>query len=350
MMQTHPLQTSGSRSHAAFIASMAILLFTLLFPTAGRAQNDALFSHYFEVPSYYNPAAIGTDDMLHARAVGRLQWVGIDGAPTTFMGVADTPFKLFNKRFGAGLMIQQESAGLYKNLMIGAQLGYKFRFLKGVWTGAIQLGLLDEGFKGSDVFIPDNDDYHNSADEAIPTTDVHGTTFDMGVGLHYTHKYFWAGLSCQHLLSPTVKLQSESGGNSSGETTTSGENVKNFEYTADRTLYFLAGSNIKIKNTLFEVIPTVMVMSNFTFTTGQVTARLRYNRFLTAGVGYRYNDAVTALLGAEFKGFYLGYSFDYSTTAINRASSGSHEIVLGYKMKLDLGEKNKNRHKNIRIM
>lgn len=53
---------------------------------------------------------------------------------------------------------------------------------------------------------------------------------------------------------------------------------------------------------------------------------------------------------AEFKGFFLGYSFDYALTDINRASSGSHEIFLGYKLKLDFSEKNKNKHKSIRIL
>ena len=73
-------------------------------------------------------------------------------------------------------------------------------------------------------------------------------------------------------------------------------------------------------------MPSVLVKSDFTFTTGEATARVRYNKFLTAGIGYRYNDAVTISLGAEIKGFYLGYAYDYATSAIAKASSGSHEI------------------------
>lgn len=90
--------------------------------------------------------------------------------------------------------------------------------------------------------------------------------------------------------------------------------------------------------------------SDFTFTTGEITARVRYNKFLTAGVGYRINDAVSLILGAEFKNFFLGYSYDYATSAISRASNGSHEIWGGYRLKLDLGEKNRHKHKSIRIM
>ena len=112
----------------------------------------------------------------------------------------------------------------------------------------------------------------------------------------------------------------------------------------------MSGCNIPIKNTLFEVMPSVLVKSDFTFTTGEINARCRYNKFQSFGVGYRYDDAVIATVAAELKGFYLGYSFDYSTSAIAKASSGSHEIFLGYSLKLDLSDKNKNKHKSIRIM
>jgi hypothetical protein len=97
-------------------------------------------------------------------------------------------------------------------------------------------------------------------------------------------------------------------------------------------------------------MPSVLVKTDFTFTRIDVTARVRYKKFLTAGVAYRHDDAVSAMLGAEFKGFFIGYSYDYPLTAISKASSGSHELVLGYNFKLNLSDKNKNKHKSIRIM
>ena len=127
-------------------------------------------------------------------------------------------------------------------------------------------------------------------------------------------------------------------------------NEKNYEFQMGRTFYFMGGSNIPVKNTLFEVIPTVLVKSDLTFTSWEATARCRYNKFLTGGIGYRWKDAVYLTLSAEFKGFYLGYSYDYPTSAIVRASSGSHEIFAGYSLKLDLSDKNRHRHKSIRIM
>ena len=112
----------------------------------------------------------------------------------------------------------------------------------------------------------------------------------------------------------------------------------------------MAGSNIPVKNTLFEVIPSVIVRSDFTDTDFELTGRARYNKLFPAGLGYRYNDALSVMLGAEIKGFFIGYSYDYHLSDISKASSGSHELVAGYNLKLDFSEKNRHKHKSIRIM
>lgn len=311
------------------------------FSLNAYAQSDAQFSQYYQVKNYYNPAAIGTSDLLNIRGGARLQWVGIDNAPKSFAATAEMPVKLFNKRIGVGLLMQQESMGLYNNLTLGLQGGYKLKLFKGELTIGVQLGFINEGFKGTEVILPDGDDYHQNNDEAIPMNDLNGNAFDIGAGVFYTRGIFWGGISMTHLTQPVISLNSDSGDNTM---------EKNYEFQVGRTLYFMAGCNIPIKNTLFEVMPSMLVKSDFTFTTGEITARLRYNKFLSAGIGYRYDDAVTISLGAEIKGFYIGYAYDYATSAIAKASSGSHEIFAGYALKLDFSEKNKNKHKSIRIL
>lgn len=306
-----------------------------------RAQSDAQFSQYFEVPNYYNAAAVGTTDLLKIRGGARLQWVGIQGAPKTFVVAADMPFMLFKKRFGVGLVMQQESMGLYKNLNLGAQVAYKQKLFNGTLSIGAQFGFVDQSFKGTEVYIPDQDDFHQPNDDAIPKQDIRGNAFDVSAGVFYSHPKFWLGVSGTHLNAPAVSLNADSGENSE---------EKNYEFQIGRTLYFMAGSNIKVKNTLFEVMPSALVKTDFTFTTWEATLRGRYNRFLSLGVGYRWKDAVYAIISAELKGFYIGFSYDYPTSAIARATSGSFEIFAGYSLKLDFSEKNRNRHRSVRIM
>lgn len=327
--------------HRLLLLLPALAALTLAGTQRASAQSDAQFSQYYEVKSYYNPGAIGTEDMLRIRGGGRLQWIGIDNAPKSFAGTAEMPVKLLGKRFAVGLLMQQESLGLYKNLTVGAQAGYRLKLFKGYLTAGVQIGFINQTFKGSEVYIPDDDDYHQGTDEAIPQQDLTGNALDLGLGIYYTRANWWAGLSCTHINQPSVSFNSESG---------EGGTEKNYEFQVGRTLYFMTGCNIPIKNTLFEVMPSLLVKSDLTFTTGELTGRLRYNRFLTAGVGYRYKDAVTVSVAAEIKGFYVGYAYDYPVSDIAKASSGSHEIFAGYSLKLDFSDKNKNKHKSIRIM
>lgn len=324
----------------------ALLIISIILAAFGAsAQTDGNLTQYYEVPSYFNPSAIGNTDFLRIRGGTRMQWVGIDNAPKTFLGVADMPFKIGSKRLGTGINLTQESIGLYKTLNLGAQIAYKLRKFGGTWSIGLQLGFVDQAFKGSEVHLPDGDDYHQSTDDAIPTTDIHGTAFDLGAGLWYQHPKFYAGLSCTHLTSPSITMNAES---ATGGSETSG--AHRYEFQIKRTLYFTAGCNIPIKNTLFELAPSVLVRSDFSYTGGIVTARARYRKMFSFGIGYRWDDAIVATVAVEFKNFYLGYSYDYTTSAIRQASSGSHEILAGYSLKLNLGDKNTHRHKSVRFM
>lgn len=305
---------------------------------AAKAQTDAQFSQYWAVQNYYNPAAIGSTDNINIKAGSRIQWIGIDNAPMSFNALGDMPFKFLEKRWAVGLNISSQSMGLYRSINAAAQLAYRKRMLKGELSIGVQVGIINETFKGTEVFIPSDDEYHDTNDDAIPQQDIAGTGFDAAAGLHFTHKYFWVGISATHLNQPSISLKTE---NSEDDM---------YEFQAGRTYYFMAGGNIPIKNTLFELQPSVFFKTDTQYWTAEATARLRYKKFLSAGVSYRWKDAVAFHIGAELKGVTLGYSYDFPVSNIIKGTSGSHELWLGYNLKLDLGEKNKNKHKSIRLM
>ena len=321
------------------IVVLAAMMLMFVFDMQG--QVDAQLSQYWAIPTYYNAGASGSSDYLRINGGARLQWLGIENAPQSFLGQVDMPLNLFGKRIGVGAGLQSETMGLFSNLNINAQFSYKIKLLKGELSIGAQVGYFEQKFKGSEVEVPDDDDYHDSSDQAIPTQDLKGGTVDVSAGIFYTHKYFWVGVSGLHLLQPTVKMGLEG-----SESTASQE----YETVVPRTLYFMGGSNIPLKNTLFELQPSLMVKTDFSVFSAEITARARYNKFLSFGVGYRWKEAVMIMAGAEYKNFFVGYAYDYPLSAIARASSGSHELLVGYKMKIDLSGKNKNKHRSIRIM
>lgn len=320
---------------------LIILIMSVGAITSLLAQNDVQFTQYWAVPTYYNPSCTGATDYIRIRGAARLQWIGIEHAPKSFLALADAPFQIGKKRVGVGINASQESIGLFSNMLLNVQASYKFKLLKGQFSIGLQGGYYSTKFKGSEVYIPDDDEYHQSTDTSIPSQDMAGNTFDVSAGVSYTHQYFSVGISGLHLLNPTVKLAIDGS-----------ESSESAEYVSElsRALYFTADGNIPLKNTLFTLQPSLMVKTDLSRVTADITMRASWNKFLNFGLGYRYNDAVSVMIGAEFKNFFVGYSYDYPVTAIAHGTSGSHELVAGYQLKLDFTGKNRNKHRSIRIM
>ncbi|MCH5218269.1 MAG: PorP/SprF family type IX secretion system membrane protein [Muribaculaceae bacterium] len=306
-----------------------------------KAQDELMLSQHWALPTFYNPANTGNTDFLRIRGGARLQWLGIENAPRSFFGAADTPFLVGGKRIGVGVTAMQESLGLFANLNIGLQVSYKLNLGKGTLSIGLQPAYFNSQFKGSKVVLPDGDDYHQGSDTSIPTQDLTGNHFDLSAGISWTHRFFTVGLSCMHLLNPKVNLTMQ--GSQSNE-------QQQYQTELPRQLYLIADGNIPLKNTLFELQPSLLLTSDLSWFTGEIAMRATYNKFLSFGVLYRYQDAVGVTIGGEYKNFFLGYAYEYPLSGINKASSGSHELVAGYSLKLDFSGKNKNKHRSIRLM
>lgn len=321
---------------------VAAVVFAVCAFVLANAQSDPQFTQYWALPSYYNPAAAGETDFVRVKGAARLQWLGIKHAPKSFAITGDMPFKLADKRLGIGATVTSESLGLFSNILAGLQANYRFTFHNKTYLSAgFQLGFFNSKFRGTDVYIPDGDDYHTTNDPSIPTQDLTGNAFDLGLGAWYVHPLFSVGISGQHLMKPSVTMQQE------GSDTGGGQEYKT---ELGRMAYLMAIGNIELKNTLFLLQPSLLMKSDFQMFMAEITARATYNRFLFASVGYRINDAISISAGVELKNFFVGYAYEYPLSAIGKVSSGSHELVAGYSLKLDLSGKNKNRHRAVRIM
>ncbi|MDE6740924.1 MAG: type IX secretion system membrane protein PorP/SprF, partial [Muribaculaceae bacterium] len=306
-------------------AAAASCMLALLLPLSAHGQSDPLYTQAWALPTLYNPAAVGSTDWLRIRGVARLQWIGIKNAPKSFTGTADIPFKLLGRRWGGGFNITQEGIGLFSNTYVNGQLSGRVKtFFGGDLTVGLQVGYFGSSFRGSDVYIPDDDDYHDSNDPSIPNQDVGGGTVDFGIGLQYTHPKFHVGVSMIHPAAPKVKLNTK-GTTSSSATSDNHE----FETYVNRVLYLTGGSNIQVKNTLIELQPDLIVATDLKTFSGVLSLKGWYNRMFFGGVAYRWDDAVSINLGAEFKNFLLGYAYDIPTSRILKASSGSHELTIG---------------------
>jgi type IX secretion system PorP/SprF family membrane protein len=316
---------------------LAAMTLGVVVALGAMAQSDAAFSHFWVGKSYYNPAAAGELNAINMNLGSRMQWVDFKHAPMTFYVTADMPYKLLGQRLGVGVKAEFERIGLYTSTRIGAQVAYKRKMGKCMLSVGVQPGVYSQIFRGKEVIMPE-DDAHQGNDEAIPRSNVSGTAFDANVGVYFTHPRFWTGFAVTHVTSPRIELK------------TSREAVDFYEFNASRSYYFMAGGNIPINNSLFEIQPSGMFGMSKKAWAAQIATVVRYNRMLNIGVGYRHKDAVSAFIGVNLKDAYLGYCYDYPVSAISRATFGSHEVFVTYNVKLENREKNKNRQKGVRLM
>ena len=314
------------------------MILSVLVAVGAMAQTDPALSHFWVGKSYYNPAAAGEYNGIHMNVGSRMQWVDFRHAPMNFYVTVDMPYKLLGVQLAAGVKAEYERIGLFSNTRIGAQIAYKRKLGRNMTLGVgVQPGVFSQTFRGHEAILI-SDSTTQANDEAIPTQDVSGTAFDANVGIYFTHPRFWVGFSVTHVTSPSIELK------------VSRESQEIQEFNAKRGYNFMAGGNIPINNTLFEIQPSGMFYSSQKFWTAQVATMVRYNRMLNIGAGYRWKDAVTAFIGVNLKNAYIGYAYDYPVSSISQATFGSHEVFVTYNVKLDDRVKNKNKQKSVRLM
>jgi type IX secretion system PorP/SprF family membrane protein len=97
--------------------------------------------------------------------------------------------------------------------------------------------------------------------------------------------------------------------------------------------YFIAGhvfdlsANVKFKpSVLSKVVTGSPLQLDF-------SGNFLINEKFTAGVAYRWDAAVSALVGFQASdSWFIGYGYDFDTTKLANFNSGSHEIFLRYEL------------------
>ena len=120
--------------HMRYKRYLLLLLLVLPSMVRLRAQDDTQLSQYWAMPSYYNAGAAGIYEKLNLRAATRQQWVGMPGAPKSFLVLADMPLRFLKADHGIGLQLSNDSYGRFKTTAIGKQYGYKGKFRRVLHT------------------------------------------------------------------------------------------------------------------------------------------------------------------------------------------------------------------------
>ncbi|WP_460925502.1 PorP/SprF family type IX secretion system membrane protein [Pontibacter brevis] len=314
----------------------SLVLFTCLCFT-GFAQQRPQHTQYIQNNFLLNPAAAGTESYVDVRNSYRTQWLGLEGAPTTYYtsinasldkndrNVPSPKAKSSyaasgvnkNNRFhvrphhGVGAIMQLDKSGLLNTFSLNLNYAYHLPLTKKInLSGGMSAGLLQYRLNRRDLNMQVSEDPFVAGD--APNMNK----FDLGIGLWLYSSDFYLGLSSMQV------LRSETENNNSGP-----QAALQHHYYATGGIRLKASGNITFT-------PSVMmkVAENGLFMV-DVNGKAAYGNHFWMGASYRHNDAVAGMAGVFINQMLdVSYSYDFTTSELNRVSANSHEVVLGIKL------------------
>ncbi len=289
-------------------------------------------------PYVVNPALSGAYDFADVRLSYRRQWQGLDDAPNTVYLTAHTPLGYGNKvsgsartpryaggisrvpappagtwRWGAGAVLLADRTGpTERNIaqLTGAahvSLPGDWQLSAGVGAGALQYVLRFDRIQTA-----------TPSDPILPGGRVSQVRPYFSAGLLARKGNFWGGAS---VLSPTavsLAYPTPSGGK------TTNRLIPHYYLTA---AYRLAIADEWV------VIPQLWLKKAGPASSsvdGQV--RVQYADRVWGGLQYRHKDSLGGVLGMALSAnLTLSYAYEYPLSSISSVSTGSHEVLLGFR-------------------
>lgn len=326
MTDYRPRYTFLAQHKLMRVAMVLLVLLAGMGANRVQAQQDVAFLHYWRMETQWNPAAVGQSPQLSIQGAVQTHAMGYEQAGSTMWAGADMAFALGRTNHGVGAMFLNDNIGLFSHKRFSLQYAYHQPWRGGTTALGLQADMLQEGIDGSKADLGDKND------PAFPTTQVNGSAFDLSVGSYYQRKGFRLSAAYHHLAAPTVRL---------GET---------HELPIRGVLNVGTQYNIRTSSPLFSITPSAMFRSDFTDYRVDLTLRGEYkfeNRLIFGGINYAPQRSVGLFVGGTLQGIDISYGYEANTSGLG-LGAGQHEIVIAYRLPIDLGKKQRNLHKSVR--
>lgn len=288
--------------------------FSLLLLMAGLsafAQQEPQYTQYMYNTLTVNPGYTGSPGVLQANLLHRTQWVGISGAPQTQAFSIHSPWSEYYEHIGLGLSVVNDRIGPSDevfadgNFSYALKMGEESKLAFGLKAGVRVLSI--DWSRGR---------YYQEGDPLLNKNINNKINPSIGAGLYYYTDTWYAGVSVPNFMQNNYYDDVQ-------------ETVR-----ADRLHYYIIGGyvfdlseNVKFKPAVLGKIVTGAPI------TADFSANFLLQEVVTLGAGYRWDDAVSGLLGIQVsRNFFVGYSYDYSVTDLNKYNNGSHEFMVRFEV------------------
>ena len=278
------------------------------------AQQDPMYTQYSFNTQTFNPAYAGTWESMGFQVLGRYQWVGMAGAPTTYTFSMQTPMRNENAALGVDLI--NDRIGREQRLSLFGDYSYRLRMGANTYLRlGLKFGVTNYNNILSNYLQNDENGRDPMADGAV---DIRYMP-NFGVGTFLYSKDWYVGFSVPQILNNAFK-----------------NDVANYTTSAElRHFYLIAGyvfdlsENLKLKPT-FLTKATMGAPVEF-----DITANLLIRDRIWLGAMYRTGDSYGFIAQWIFdKKLRIGYGIDFTTTRLQSFNGGTHEIMVSYELGL----------------
>ncbi len=283
----------------------------LLMSSSAFSQQQYMFTQYMFNGLAINPAYAGSHESLTLTTVARKQWVGFPGAPSTQTFSAHSPLKFGNASVGG--VIYHDKIGALNQTGLNGIYAYRIPIGKGKLSMAIQGGFYHYATDYTGVKIISEGG--NIVDPEFQY-DISKFVPNFGAGLYYHTSNYYVGFSIPQLINVPA-WNSETGG------------VDNIKH------YFIHGGYVFDINRDLKLKPNFLIKA----VTGapvefDLNANLLIKNRVWVGFSYRSLESIDAIVQLQLNNeLQIGYSYDFGTGGIGNYNSGSHELMLSYRIK-----------------
>ncbi|WP_244828258.1 PorP/SprF family type IX secretion system membrane protein [Carboxylicivirga sediminis] len=290
--------------------TLVVLATMLLLLCSGKvsAQQEPLYTQYMFNTVSVNPAYAGTRNAMNLLLLSRMQWTGMAGAPRTYDFTMHTP--LNNYKMGLGLSVVSDSHGPVNNYYVNVNYAYRVSLSESLTLSmGIKGGIYNYYVNLSDINVGDSDvAFMDNVEQRFQP--------NAGLGLYMYSDKFYVGASVPKL------IQTELSGDQSSYGSTS--DLKQHFFLMGGYVFDL-NKDLKFKPSLITKVVNGAPPS--TDLTGQFLIKDTY----WLGATYRIGDAVAFIGNIRLnKQLMVGYSYDFTVSALNNYNNGSHEIIVSY--------------------
>jgi len=289
-----------------------ILLFLFFLTNQLFSQSSTRLANDWSNTYIINPGSINDLYLAEFNTAYRKQWVGFKGAPTTIFASGTLYLDDLHTQFG--LKVMQDKVGFTTTTNANLTYGYSMT-VNSDWNLNLGLGLSFQslGYDVSEVSSP------TPSDPTILTKMLNESYINSDLGAEYRNTFWRFGFASQNvfsLFSESKKLFPNT----------------NFLYAMYRNYnndFFNVGYGI------CEIQYSNMYQTEFNLT-GFFKSTQETNPYQLSLI-YRTWSEVGALVGVDLNpNLRVSYSYDYNFSGVSRSSSGSHELMLTYRLNKNL--------------